>query len=434
MINETVFTWGAPALKFGLGAVDEVGPDTAALLVRAGTGERSGVTRARVLVVTDAGVASTGTADRVCDTLKTAGLEPVIFTGVHIEPTDASMRQAVEFARDSDVQAFVAVGGGSCIDTAKVADLLSTQPGDLLEYVNKPVGGGRKVERPLRPLVAVPTTAGTGAECTPVAVLDVLSASVKTGISDPALRPALAVVDPSLTVTMPPEVTAASGLDVLCHALESFTAKPFDAFERKGADQRVAYCGANPVSDTWVERTLPLVARSLRAAVHDGSNLAARHDMALAAMFAGMGFGNAGVHIPHACAYPIAGRVRDYHPAAYPGDEPMVPHGQAVALTAPAAFRFTYSANPDRHLLAADLLEPDGAGACDPEEERLAGAVTRLMRDVGIPNGLGAVRFSPSDVPDLVEGALQQQRLLSIAPKDPARALEGIFRDSFEIW
>jgi alcohol dehydrogenase class IV len=233
---------------------------------------------------------------------------------------------------------------------------------------------------------------------------------------------------------MPPEVTAASGLDVLCHALESFTAKPFDAFEAKTADQRVAYCGANPVSDTWVERTLPLVARSLRAAVRDGSDLAARRDMALAAMFAGMGFGNAGVHIPHACAYPIAGRVRDYHPAGYPGDEPMVPHGQAVALTAPAAFRFTYSADPDRHLLAAELLEPDGAAAGEPKEERLAGAVTRLMRDVGMPNGLGAVQFSPSDVPDLVEGALQQQRLLSIAPKDPGPALEGIFRDSFEIW
>jgi alcohol dehydrogenase class IV len=421
-VTESVFIWGAPPVKFGVGAADEVGHDLARLGAR------------RILIVTDPGVGATGAPGRCADAVKAAGLDVVVFDEVHVEPTDESMRRAAEFATEGGFDGYLAIGGGSCIDTAKVADLLATHGGELMDYVNRPVGGGRAVPGPLAPLVAVPTTAGTGAECTPVAVLDVLSQHVKTGISDPALRPVLAVVDPSLTLTMPPAVTASSGLDVLCHALESWTAKPFDAFDRKAPEDRGGYCGANPLSDVWVERTLPLIARSFRRAVHDGADTAARHDMHLAALFAGMGFGNAGVHIPHACAYPIAGRVRGYRPGdGYPGTEPMVPHGQSVALTAPAAFTFTFDSSPERHLRAAALLEPDPP-ADEPEAERLPGALRRLLRDVGAPNGLAAVGYTQDDVPALVEGALKQQRLLAIAPKDPTGVLPDIFSDSLELW
>ena len=184
-------------------------------------------------------------------------------------------------------------------------------------------------------------------------MLDVLSLKVKTGISHPALRPRLAVVDPALTTTQPAMVTAAAGMDILCHALESYTARWFADFDAKRPEQRVPYCGANPIADMWSERALGLLAGAFRDAVRDGSDTLAREQMALAATFAGLGFGNAGVHIPHANAYPIAGRVRDFRPEGYPPDEPIVPHGMAVSLTAPEAFRFTFDAAPERHLRAA---------------------------------------------------------------------------------
>ena len=290
---ETVFTYGSPQLKIGAGAADEIGYDLRQLGA------------ARALVVTDRGVAATGAPTRVAEALRAAGVDADVFDGVRVEPTDASMREAVDAARAAGrVDAIVAVGGGSSIDTAKVVNLLTTNDGDLLDYVNRPIGGGRAPERALKPLVAVPTTTGTGSESTTIAVLDVLAAKVKTGISHVRLRPTLAVVDPLLTLTQPPLVTASSGLDVLCHALESWTAKPYTAYARKRPEERVPYCGANPVSDLWSEHALGLLARSLRRSVVDGADVAARTDLAMAASFAGMGFGNAGVHIPHANAYP----------------------------------------------------------------------------------------------------------------------------------
>jgi alcohol dehydrogenase class IV len=155
--------------------------------------------------------------------------------------------------------------------------------------------------------------------------------------------------------------------------------------------------------------------------------------MALAATFAGMGFGNAGVHLPHANAYPIAGGVRDYHPDGYPAEEPLVPHGMAVALTAPEAFRFTFPACPDRHLRAAHLLAPEAPGG-DPAE-LLPAALIALMRDIGIPNGIGAVGYSESDVDGLVAGTMKQQRLLATAPRPATEEdVAGIFVRSLTLW
>jgi hydroxyacid-oxoacid transhydrogenase len=422
LTTETVFTWGAPPLKFGVGATDELGYDLAQLGVE------------RVLVVTDAGVAATGIPGRIADALNGAGLNAEVYDGVHVEPTDQSFREAVAFASEGDWDGFVAVGGGSSIDTAKAINLMTTHPGDVMEYVNKPVGEGKAPPGPLKPLVAVPTTAGTGSESTPVCVLDILGLRVKTGISHPRLRPTLAVVDPVVTLSLPPEVTAATGMDVLCHALESYTAKPYDTYPRKRPEERVAYCGSNPVSDAWSEHSLSLLSRSFRRAVLNSTDPHARHDMMLAATFAGMGFGNAGVHIPHACGYPIAGMVRDYRPAGYPPHEAMVPHGQSVSLTAPAAFRFTFTTDPDRHVFAARLLDPDVASRAEPREQ-LAAALISLMRDIGIPNGIGGVGYAEGDIPDLVEGTLKQQRLLSVAPRPvTGEDLADIFRQSILNW
>jgi len=418
-MSETVFTYAAPALKFGPGAAAEIGHDLGSLGAR------------RVLLVTDPGVAATGHPARIAEQVAAAGVAVTTYDGVHVEPTDASLEEAIEFARDAGpFDAILAVGGGSAIDTAKAVNLLTTNPGELMDYVNAPVGRAQAPTRPLLPLVAVPTTTGTGSESTTICVLDVLSLHVKTGISHPALRPTLAVVDPTLTLTQPTLVTAAAGMDILCHALESYTARWYADFDAKRPEQRVPYCGANPVADLWSEKALSLLSGAFRAAVRDGGNAAAREQMALAATFAGLGFGNAGVHIPHANAYPIAGRVRDYRPAGYP-DEPMVPHGMAVALTAPEAFRFTFDAAPERHLHAARLLDPSAGDGPDALPKVLA----TLMRDVGIPSGLAEVGYGEADVPDLVAGALQQQRLLATAPKSPTEEdLAAVFRRSMEHW
>ncbi len=426
-MNETVFTYAAPALKFGSGSSSEVGHDLLGL-----TGGSGG----RVLLVTDPGVAATGHPARIAEEVTGHGLDVVVFDGVHVEPTDASMIEAIEFARDAGpFDAILAVGGGSAIDTAKAVNLLTTNPGELMDYLNAPVGGARPPVEPLLPLVAIPTTTGTGSESTTICVLDVLSLKVKTGISHVALRPRLAVVDPALTLTQPAMVTAAAGMDILCHALESYTARWFGDFDAKRPEERVPYCGANPVADMWAEKSLSLLAQSFRTAVGDGSSVEAREQMALAATFAGLGFGNAGVHIPHAGAYPIAGRVRDYRPAGYPDDPDgpgIVPHGMAVSLTAPEAFRFTFDASPERHLHAARLLEP---GVSGDGPDVLPGVLSRLMRDIEIPNGLAEVGYGEADVDDLVEGALKQQRLLATAPKEVTPDdLAAVFRGSMEHW
>jgi hydroxyacid-oxoacid transhydrogenase len=420
---ESVFTYGAPQLKFGSGAADEIGYDLAQLDAE------------RVLVITDPGVAATGTPQRVADQLGQFGIEGRVFAESHVEPTDDSLRHAIEYARENGPwDAFVAVGGGSSIDTAKAVNLLTTNPGELMDYVNVPVGKGRAPASQLKPLVAVPTTTGTGSESTTICVLDVLELKVKTGISHARLRPSLAVIDPDLTLTQPAGVTAACGMDILCHALESYTARAYTSYERKRPEQRVPYCGSNPIADMFSEKALALMAGSFRRAVRDGDDRDARSAMAMAATFAGMGFGNAGVHIPHANAYPIAGRVRDFHPKDYPAEEPMVPHGMAVSLTAPEAFRFTFEASPDRHVRAAGLLAP---GADRPNElaELLPSVLVRLMREIDLPNGVGAVGYGEADIPDLVEGTMKQQRLLATSPRpvgeDDAAA---IYQRSLGLW
>ncbi len=420
---ETVFTYGAPGLKFGIGARHELSYDLAQYDAR------------RVLVVTDPGVAATGAPNEIAESLRIAGIETVVFERSRIEPTDASLNEAIGFARsEGPFDAIVAVGGGSSIDTAKAVNLLTTNQGELMDYINAPVGRAMAPTSPLLPLIAVPTTTGTGSESTTICVLDVLSQHVKTGISHARLRPILAVVDPELTLSQPAGVTAAAGLDILCHALESYTARPFESYEHKQASERVPYCGSNPIADMWSEKALMLMSASFVPAVHDGGDLGSRAQMALAATFAGMGFGNAGVHIPHANAYPIAGQVRDFRPVGYDSDHAMVPHGMAVSLTAPAAFRFTFEASPERHVRAAELLAP-WATRPDDAAEFLPEVLTALMRDVGIPAGIDAVGFDSGDIDSLVEGTMKQQRLLATAPREvSADDVAAILNESIELW
>jgi hydroxyacid-oxoacid transhydrogenase len=295
-LGETVFTLEATPVKFGPGAADDAGWELA----------RLGVERA--LLVTDPGVAAAGHPDRVRAAIEAAGIRVVVFDGARVEPALESLERAAAFARDARVDGFVSVGGGSAIDTAKVANLIVSHPAPVMDYVNPPVGAGRRPPGPLRPHLAIPTTSGTGSEATTVAVLDIPELRVKSGISHRCMRPQQAIVDPDLSRSAPREVTASAGLDVVCHAAESYLARPYDTRPRPASpDDRPPYQGSNPVADVWSAKALEYGGRFLRRAVADAGDGEARGAMMLAATMAGVGFGSAGVHIPHACAYPIAG-------------------------------------------------------------------------------------------------------------------------------
>jgi len=422
--NETVFTMETTPLKFGPGATAEVAYDLKRLGVH------------RPLLITDRGLMRTGLPDRVCRLLREADLAADLYDDVHVEPTDASWEAIASFVQGRDFDGFLAVGGGSVIDSAKAANLFTTYPAPLTDYLNKPIGNGAPVPGPLKPLIAVPTTAGTGSETTAVAVLDVVSLHVKTGISHRFLRPSLAVVDPLNTVTLPPKATAYPAFDVLTHALESFTSRPYDARPRHQPEERPVYVGRNPVSDLWCEKALEFLGRSVRRAVLNGYDMAARTDLALAATYAGIGFGNAGVHVPHALAYPIAGLVRSFIPPDYPPDEPLVPHGLAVISTAPATFAWTFPTSPERHIRAAQLLGANVSGLTDADARQvLPNTLRSLMRDTGIPNGLAVLGFGEADIPAIVDGALKQHRLLEGSPRDvDGPQLEQLVRASMQHW
>ncbi len=419
---ETIFTMEATPLKYGPGASEEAGWEL----------KRMGVKR--VMLVSDPGVVKANITGRIQEQIEAEGIEVEVWDRSRVEPTADSFQAAADFAVEGNFDGFVAVGGGSSIDTAKVSDLIATHGGEIIEYVNPPVGGGKKPPGPLKPLLAIPTTSGTGAEATTVAILDIPDQKVKTGISHAYMRPHRGIVDPLLTMTMPSEVTSSCGLDVVCHAAESYLTKPYNERPKaENPDDRPPYQGANPIADMWSAKALEYGGKYLRRAVENGEDVEARGAMMLGASLAGIGFGSAGVHIPHACAYPIAGLKHVYEPPGYPQDHPFVPHGWSVIVTAPAAFRFTYDAMPERHREVAELLS--GEKIEDHDENTLPEILIQLMKDVGTPKGVRELGYSEDDIDDLVDGAMKQQRLLVGAPKDVTEEdLANIIRESMENW
>src|SRR5690349_18073602 len=408
MKHETAFEMATSGVRFGRGVTREVGQDLADLGAR------------QVLVLTDPVVRMLPPAQTVLESLEENKIRYVIYDRVRVEPTDESFLDAIHFARQNPCDAIVAVGGGSTLDTAKAVNLyVSHPPADFLDYVNPPIGKGMPVPAPVKPLIAIPTTAGTGSETTGVAIFDLSKMHAKTGIASRRLKPTIGLLDPENTRTMPPQVAAATGLDVLSHALESYTALPFN--QRPQPDRpalRPAYQGSNPISDVWSLQALHMVAQYLVRAVADPSDDEARAQMLLAASYAGVGFGNAGVHLPHGMSYPVSGHVKSYMAPGYTSDHPLVPHGVSVILNAPAVFRYTASANPDRHLEAAEAL---GANVSNVRKEDagqvLADRITWFMRELKVPNGLKAVGYSSSDIPTLVEGTLPQHRVTKLSPR-----------------
>lgn len=425
MAFESIINISSANLKFGTGATREIGFDMKEL----------GATR--VMVATDRNLAKTTQVETVLHSLKDEGLEAVLFDNVRIEPSDASLKEAIGFAVKGKFDGFIGVGGGSCMDTAKVANLYSTFPADFLDYVNAPIGKAVPVPGNLKPIACIPTTAGTGSETTGVAIFDITELHAKTGIASRAIRPTLAIVDPDNTRTLPAMVAACTGFDVLVHALESYTALPYN--QRQAPENprlRPTYQGSNPISDIWAAKAIEIVSGNILRVIEDPSDDEARSRMIMAATFAGIGFGNAGVHLPHGMSYPVSGMVRDYKPDGYYIDHPIIPHGMSVILCAPAVFRFTGTANPERHLEAARMMGADTAGG-SPEDagKILAGAVVSLMQKTGVPNGLSAVGYTKDDVDKLVEGTLPQHRVTGLSPRPfTPEDLKNLFLESMTCW
>ncbi len=425
MLKDTAFQMAASNLRFGPGTTREVGYDLQDLGAR------------RVLVVIDPALRKTSIGETVLASIRAVNLDCDVFDAVRVEPTDRNFKDAAAFMAAGKFDSVVAVGGGSTIDTAKAANLYSTHPADFLDYVNAPIGRGLPVPSPVKPLIAIPTTAGTGSETTGVAIFDFVEMKAKTGIAHRYLKPTLGIVDSDNTRSQPAAVAASAGLDVLSHALESYTAIPFN--ERPRPERpllRPAYQGSNPISDIWALYALELCAEYLPRAVADTSDDEARGKMLLASSIAGIGFGNAGVHLPHGMSYPIAGKVRDFRPPGYDVDHALVPHGMSVILNTPAVVRFTASACPERHLraaaaLGADVRDVPFSAAGDVLAER----VIHFMRVLQMPNGLRAVGFNESDIPALVEGTKPQHRVTKLSPRPAGDDdLTKLFRDSLQIW
>jgi len=426
MKNEIAFEMAASSIRFGPGVTREAGMDLADLGAR------------KVLVITDPVIARLPPVTTALESLEKAGVAFDVYDRVRVEPTDESFLDAIAFARQSPYDAYLAVGGGSTIDTAKAVNLYVTYPpSDFLDYVNPPIGKGIPVPGPLKPLLAIPTTAGTGSETTGVSIFDLTRMHAKTGIASRRLKPTLGLLDPENTRSMPPQVAASSGLDILSHAIESYTALPYTG--RPYPDRpllRPAYQGSNPISDVWSLQALRMVAEYIVRAVEDPSDDEARANMLLAASYAGMGFGNAGVHLPHGMSYPVSGNVKSYCAPGYAPDHPLVPHGFSVILNAPAVFRFTASSNPERHMQAAEALGVDVARCNQADAGRiLSERITWFMQRLKTPNGLGEIGYTSSDIPKLVEGTLPQHRVTKLSPRPAdAEQLAALFGDAMRAW
>ncbi len=428
MSNEIAFEMAASSIRFGPGVTREVGLDLADLGAR------------KVLVITDPVLSDMAPVQTVLESLEGAGVNFVLYDRVRVEPTDESFLEAIAFAKQGPdpYDAYVAVGGGSTIDTAKAVNLYVTYPpADFLDYVNPPIGKGVPVPGPLKPLFAIPTTAGTGSETTGVSIFDLIRMHAKTGIASRRLKPTLGLLDPENTRSLPPAVAASSGLDILSHAIESYTALPYTG--RPYPERplvRPAYQGSNPISDVWSLQALRMVAQYIVRAVDDPSDDEARANMLLASAYAGMGFGNAGVHLPHGMSYPVSGNVKSYQAPGYVSDHPLVPHGFSVILNAPAVFRFTASSSPQRHMQAAEALGVD-VSRCHKEDAGriLSERITWFMQRLKTPNGLREIGYTSSDIPKLVEGTLPQHRVTKLSPRPAGpEELSKLFEDAMVAW
>lgn len=412
--KEYAFEMACSNIRYGVGVTKEIGMDV------------NNLGGKNVCVMTDQNLTALQPVKTTIESLERHGVNYKLYDRCRVEPSDISLKEAIDFSIENQFDLFVAVGGGSVMDTCKAANLFSSKPeAEFLDFVNAPIGKGMPVKHAVKPLIAVATTAGTGSETTGTSVFDLKNMRAKTGISSRSLRPTLGILDPLHLVTMPERVAAYSGVDVLCHAIESYTVMPYTNREgQEDPSYRPAYQGNNPISDIWSLHALEVTAKYLKRCVYNPDDTEARSAMLLASCAAGIGFGNAGTHLCHGMSYPISGLVKSYRSEGYTSDHPLVPHGLSVVITAPAVFEFTAPACPERHLRAAEALGYDTRNAKKEDAGKiLKDVLLKVMSDIGVPDGLRSLGFTEEDVPALVKGTLPQHRVTKLSPR-PAGADE----------
>ncbi len=420
------FTVEMPRITFGRGTLAEAGERARGLGMR------------RVALFTDPFLAESAHVAKVIESLKSAGIDATVFSEVLIEPGDEAVMQATKFLNQGNFDGVVSVGGGSVMDTAKAALVYHRYPASFNAYFAPPIGEGQPIPGPVLPHLACPTTSGTGSETTGLSVIRIEAQNVKYVIGSRYMLPDEAIVDPACTDTLPPMVIASSGFDLMSHAIECYTARAYTRWAKVNKpDARPMIQGANPWSDLHAREALRIVGEYLERGVSDAKDTEARDKLMWGATLAGMAFGNCGTHLPHAFSYAVTNQVKSWRAKDYPkGDGPFIPHGIAVILNSPSVFRFTAQAAPERHLEAADCLGADIREATpDDAGEVVAGRIIGLMKNLGLPNGLGGVGLSAEDAGALAETASAQRRALGNAPRDVNKNdIAGIFSKAVSYW
>ncbi len=354
-----------------------------------------------VFVISDKGVAQAGILAKVTDELSKHGYETIVYDKAVPEPPVESVVEAYEFARaQMKTDCIIGLGGGSSIDLAKVVALLMEYGGHPTDYF----GGENLVPGPIAPLIAIPTTAGTGSEVTSVAVVTDTENDIKVGISDNYLRPAVALLDPELTIGLPPYVTACSGIDALAHAVEAYTAKDFKYIQAQG---NILFQGALPIADALAIYAIELIANSLAVAVQQGSNLEARANMLLGSLLAGMAFSNAGTALAHALAYPIGGKTKS-------------PHGELTGLLLPYVMKYNAAVAQEKMAKIAMAFGIEKGAKTNIEyAQAAADAVLQLLKEIGLPTKLSEIGVKEEDLDEIAEKSLPIERLIRNNPRVP---------------
>lgn len=420
---ETVWHIRLPHIRFGRDAVDELPRQVEELGVSSG---------AEGVLITDDTLSDLGHADRVRDRLESAGFRIDVFDGVKREPSIRSIGQCLSFVRERRGAAgydfYVGLGGGSCMDTAKAVRTMLANDGDIIDYVSEPTGNGQPLSESGAPLVLLPTTAGTGAEISPVAIIDVEDEDIKEAIASDHVRADAAVLDPTLTTTLPPDITAESGMDALGQAIEGYITHPYNSLLR-AADpaSRPVYAGRTPVTEMFSEKAIELLSSNIRTAVHNGDDLEARSNMLLGALFGGIAALTAGSNLCHAMSYPVANKYHTYH-------------GETIAVLTPAStLGYNVGSDPDRYERIAELLGSDVSDMATRKAATEAKrAFVRLQRDLNVlPSGLHELAgVTEADLDELARRTIHtQKRLLRCNPRLVSETdVRDVYRDALHNW
>jgi len=403
------FTLAIPKLTFGRGCLDEAGARVAA----------RGMTR--IALFTDPNLKDGPYVATVLQSIRDVGLETAIFSEIRIEADDTRVKNAARFIAGGNFDGVVSVGGGSVMDTAKAAIVYGLYPRDeFLDYFPPPLGAGEPIPGALLPHLACPTTSGTGSECTSLSVIRINDLNTKFVLGNPLLLPDEALVDPTCCDSLPGNIVASTGFDLLSHAIECYTSKAYTRWAKVGDPRKRPYLqGANPWSDLAATRALELVGKYLERGVNDASDSEARDQLMWGATLAGMAFGNTGTHLPHALSYGITHLMHDITTDDYAVASPFIPHGISVIASAPAIFRYTAAGAPERHLEAANSLGADTSDAGNEDAgELVAGRIVELMKKTGMPNGIGDLGFAEADIKSLAASSVRQLRPIANAPRE----------------